>query len=185
MSIAINSNASIQKTEIGTTSTTVTDSRASARAQMNASIMQASLDVSISSKNEPMALLYKSAINSLNEALAPTMGENAIQNAASEDNTSAGTAGTIVSLSTGFYEAYKAQHPGEDTATVLQNFMDTIRSGFEKGYKEATDILESLKVFEGNIASDIGKTYDLVLQGYADFQKMQLDAIGQSGETAQ
>lgn len=176
MALSINTNTSIQKTEIS--ATTAPEGRQSARVQLNASIMQASLDVSISAKNEPLALLFRSAIDRINEELAPTLGENAIQNAASQDNSPEGTAGRIVALSTGFYEAYKAQHPGEDEADVLQNFMDTIGGGFEKGFNEAVDILKSLQVFEGDIASGIDKTYELVQQGYADFKQAQLERLG-------
>ncbi|MBK1679590.1 DUF5610 domain-containing protein [Rhodocyclus tenuis] len=152
--------------------------QASARAQLNQSIMQASLEVSISVQNSPLSLLFRSAIDSLNEALAPELGADAIQNAASQDNTPAATAGRIVSLSTGFFAAFKQNHPGEDDASVLKNFMDTIRGGFEKGFKEATDILTGLQVFNGDIASNIGKTYALVQQGYADFEAAQGAAPG-------
>lgn len=147
-----------------------TTTGARSRAQLNASILQASLDVSISSKNEPLELLYRSAIDAINEALQPELGDNALQAAMSQDNTPEGTAGRIVALSTGFLEAFKAQHAGEDEAGVLKNFMATIRSGFERGFKEAVDILKGLKVFEGDIASNIEKTHALVLQGYADFE---------------
>lgn len=102
--------------------------------------------------------------------LEPEFGENAIQNAVSQDNTPEGTAGRIVSLSTGFFEAFKQQHAGEDEAGVLEKFMATIRSGFEQGYNEARDILQGLRVLNGDIASNIEKTYALVQQGYAEFE---------------
>src|SRR5512143_3684452 len=60
---------------------------AEAKTQQNAAILQASLDVSLQSKNEPLALLLKSAINGINELLKPQFGDNAIQAAASQDNT--------------------------------------------------------------------------------------------------
>ncbi|WP_255756172.1 DUF5610 domain-containing protein [Massilia sp. erpn] len=140
-----------------------------AKLQMNANILQASLSVSIGSQNDPLALVYKSALTSINEALKADYGENAVQNAVSQDNTPEGTAGRIVSLSTGFFDAYKKQNPtlGEDEA--LDKFMDTIKGGFEKGFKEARDILQGLKVLGGDISANIDKTYELVQKGYADF----------------
>lgn len=161
-----------------------TAQQGTARSQLNLSIMQASLEVSISAGNSPLSLLFKTAIDRLNEALAPEFGADAIQNALSQDNTPAGTAGRIVALSTGFFEAYKQNHPGEDVATVLKNFMDTIRGGFEKGFKEATDILTGLQVFSGDIASNIGKTYERVQQGYADFEAAQRAASGTAAPAA-
>lgn len=137
--------------------------------QLNASIMQASLNVSIGSENEPLALLYKTAITNINEALKGQYGEDAIQNAASQDNSAEATASRIVSLSTGFFDAFKKQNPGLDDDTALTKFMDTISGGMEKGFKEARDILGGLKVLNGDIAGNIDKTYELVQKGYADF----------------
>lgn len=137
--------------------------------QLNASIMQASLNVSIGSENEPLALLYKTAITNINEALKAQYGDDAIQNAASQDNSAEATANRIVSLSTGFFDAFKKQNPGLDNDTALTKFMDTISGGMEKGFKEARDILDGLKVLNGDIAGNIDKTYELVQKGYADF----------------
>ena len=159
--------------------------QAESRSQMNAAIVTASFEVSINTGNEPLALLLKTAITGINDLLKPEFGENAIQNAASQDNTAEGTSGRIVSLSTGFYEAYKQQHTGEDEATVLKNFMTTIRGGFEQGYKEASDILQGMNVLNGDVASGIGKTYELVQKGYADFEAAQSSKIsGTQPDTA-
>jgi hypothetical protein len=140
---------------------------------LNISIVQASLEVSLSTQNEPLALLYKTAITNLNEALQPQFGENAIQNAAGQDNTPDGTAGRIVTLSTAFFESYKGQHSDEDPDTALKNFMDIVRGGMEKGFEEAREILDGLKVLQGDIAGNIDKTYELVMKGYADFEASQ------------
>ena len=157
---------------------------AEARSQLNASIITASFEVAINSQNEPLALLLKTAITGINDLLKPEFGDNAIQNASSQDNTAEGTAGRIVSLSTGFYEAFKSQHPGEDEATVLKNFMSTIRGGFEQGYKEASDILQGMKVLNGDVASGISKTYELVQKGYADFEAAQSSRISSSNNSS-
>jgi hypothetical protein len=144
-----------------------------AKTQQNAAILQSSFDVSIKSKNQPLALLLKSAINGINELLQPEFGDNAIQTATSQDNTPIGTAGRIVSLSTGFYEAFKRQHPDENANDVLTNFMTTIRSGFEKGANEAQGILNGMGVLNGDIVSNIDKTIELVKKGYVDFEAVQ------------
>jgi hypothetical protein len=141
-----------------------------AKAELNASIVQASLSVSISSSNDQMSVVLKTALTGINEALKNDgFGDDAIQNAVSQDNTPEGTAGRIVSLSTGFFEAYKQQHPGEDEGELLNKFMDTIKSGMERGFKEARDVLQGLKVLNGDVAANIDKTYELVQKGYADF----------------
>ena len=142
---------------------------AKAKAQLNASIVQASLTVSLNSSNEPLSVVLKTALTGINEALKGDFGDNAIQNATSQDNTPEGTASRIVSLSTAFYDAFKQQHKGEDEGEVLNKFIETLQKGVDQGFKEARDVLDGLKVLNGDVASNIDKTYDLVKQGYADF----------------
>ena len=154
-------------------------SREGQKAQLGAQIMQASMDVSISSGNNSLALLYRSAIDSINEHLAPTLGPNAIQSAMSQDNSPEATAERILSMSTGFYEAYAAQRPKDDPEEVLRDFVDLVRGGFEKGYNEAAGILQGLGVMgEGSfVAEEIGKTFQLVQQGYDDFLDGRLERL--------
>lgn len=161
---------------------TAASSREGQRTQLGAQIMQASLDVSITSGNNSLALLYRSAIDSINEHLAPALGPNAIQNAMGQDNSPEGTAGRILSMSTGFYEAYAAQRPNDDPEEVLRDFVDVIRGGFEKGYNEAAQILQGLGVMgEGSfVAEEIGKTFQLVQQGYDDFLESKLADLQQA-----
>lgn len=142
---------------------------ASAKQQLNAAILQASLDVSLTSQNDPLSLLYKSAIENLNEALKSQMGDNAIQNSAKEDNTPEATAGRIVSFISQAYELYRGQNKDQDEATTVDKFMSIIQGGVDQGFKEARGILSGLKVLNGDIASNIDKTYDLVQKGLADF----------------
>ncbi|WP_184415068.1 DUF5610 domain-containing protein [Rhodocyclus tenuis] len=164
-----------------------TSSIKQARIEQNAAIIQMSLDVSISTKNQPLTLLLKTAIAGINDQLKPEFGENAIEaaSASGQDNSAAGTAGRIVSLSTGFFEAYKAQHPDESADEALTNFMATIRKGFETGYGEAQKILQGLGVLQGDLASDIEKTYSLVTAGYADFEAAQRQLIKDAAAPAE
>jgi hypothetical protein len=141
---------------------------ADSKQQLNLSIIQASL-VSISSQNDPLSLVYKSAIENINEALKPTLGDNALQNATSQDNSPEATAGRIVSLTTGLFDLYKKSFPNEDESTVLDRFTKVIQSGVDEGFKEARGMLDSMSVLNGSIADNINKTYDLVTKGLADF----------------
>ena len=150
--------------------------------QQNAAIVQATMEVSITSKNHTLQLLLTSVISNLNEVLKPDLGDNAIQNAVSQDNTPEGTATRIADLSTGLFEAFKGQHPGMDQGTAVDQFMATIGKGIEQGFKEARDILKGLNVLQGDIAGNIDKTYELVQQKLAAFRSSMLPA--QSGSDA-
>ena len=147
---------------------------AAANQQLNVAIVQSALTVSLSTKNDPLTLVYKTAIDNINEQLKPTMGDNAIQNAMSQDNSPEGTAGRIVSLSTGLFDLYKQSFPGEDESAVLDRFMKVIQSGVDEGFKEAKGILGGMgvmdmKVGDSTIGGNIDKTYTLIQQGFADF----------------
>jgi hypothetical protein len=154
-------------------------SEAALRKDLNVGILKASMEVSIRSGDQSQALLFRSAIEGINEALAPTLGPDAIQNAMGQDNSAEATAGRIVSMSTAFFDAYAARRPGDDPETVLRDFMDVIRGGFEKGFGEARDILSGLGAFNGAVESDVMKTRELVLQGYDRFMLERLPTSDQ------
>ena len=152
----------------------VSENRASVRDQMNLQILQASAEVSLKAGDQSQALLFRGAIERINELLAPTLGADAIQARMSEDNSPEATAGRILALSTGFFDAYVAQRPNDDPDQVAKDFIELIRSGFEKGFNEAKEILQGLKVFSGDIESGVMKTYELVSKGYDEFLASKL-----------
>lgn len=143
------------------------------RQQQNVQILQASMDVSIQSSNSSLTLLYRTAIDRINEFLAPELGPNAIGGKDAPDASPEATAGRILSLSTAFYDAYAAQpkNKGKDTETLARDFVSLIRGGFERGFGEARDILSGLGVLgaDSPIEQGINKTYALVMKGYDDF----------------
>lgn len=152
----------------------------------NAQILQASLQVSLQSGNDGLALLYRTAIDSINAELEPELGPDAIGQAMQQDNSPEATAGRIVSMSTAFFDAYAAQHADKDPQATARDFVALIRGGFEQGYAEAEKILKGLGVLdEGSpIAAGIAKTFELVQKGYDDFLNTKLAAL-QGEATAQ
>lgn len=145
----------------------------------NSRILQASLQVSIQAGNDSLALLYRTAVDEINNVLAPELGPNAIQNAMSQDNSAQATAGRIVGLSTAMFNAYAARYPDKDMEVVAQDFVNVVRGGFEQGYKEAEDILNSLGVLSAGspVAEGIGQTFALVQKGYDDWLASKLASL--------
>ncbi|MFN7122819.1 MAG: DUF5610 domain-containing protein [Hydrogenophaga sp.] len=150
----------------------------SLRSQQNAQILQASMDVSIQSGNASLTLLYRTAIDRINEFLAPEFGPNAIATAEAPDNSPEATAGRILSLSTTFFDAFAAQGKNKDKApdALAREFVELIRGGFERGFGEAKDILSGLNVLgeDSPIEQGINQTYALVMKGYDDFLASKL-----------
>lgn len=144
------------------------------QAQSKLAIAEASVQVSIRARNEPMQLLYTSVLDKLNALLNPQPGASALQNAVSRDNSPETTASRMVGLSTGLFEAYKTRNAGENEAEVVNRFVATIRSGIEQGFTEARDILQGLDALRGDIASNIDQTDALVQQKLDVFQSRLL-----------
>lgn len=143
--------------------------------QQNAAILQAHIDVNISAKNDPLSLLYRTALEALGKELEPTLGPNAIeqiQQNGPDHYTPEATAERIVQLSTGFFQQYQDLHKDQELEEQVDSFIALITGGVDQGFGEAREILGGLGVLEeGGIAENIDKTYDLIIQGYADFKE--------------
>lgn len=145
---------------------------ASSKQLMNSAIISAQQEVSLSSSNEPLILLYRAAIEAINEELAPTMGDNALQTAYDNgvDTSPNATADRIVSFATNFFSLYQDQNSNMDFDEQLASFMEIIGGAIDQGFDEAKDILTGLQVLEGDIASGVEQTYSLVQEGLLTFK---------------
>ena len=139
--------------------------------KLNAKLLESALEVTVSAGDNPRALVLKTAIEGINEALQETLGDNAIQNAYDSglDVSPEATAERIVSLSTAFFGAYQDANPDLDQEQALTAFIGVIRGGIDQGFSEARDILDGLGVLEADIATNIDSTYDLVQEGLSAF----------------
>lgn len=137
-----------------------------------------------SAADNPMDLLYKTAIEEINKELEPIFGKKAAQSAYEEnlDVSPEATAQRIVQGSAAFYEAFKLQNVELSDEESLNEFISVISSGIDKGFEEAKDILDSLSVLEGDIEINIDLTYDFVQQGLASFKEQFLANLAESNE---
>jgi len=134
--------------------------------------------------DNPMDLLYKTAIEEINKELEPILGKNAAQSAyeSNLDVSPEATAQRIVQGTTAFYDAFKKQNSELSDEESLTKFIDVISSGIDKGFEEAKGILDSLSVLEGDIETNIDLTYDFVQQGLVNFQEQFLARIAESDD---
>lgn len=131
----------------------------------------------LASKTNPLQLVYQAAVTEINERLVADFGPNALDEALESgvDVSPEATARRIVSMSIGFYDAFKENHPDEDEDFVFQNFMDIISDGIEHGFAEAREVLEGLAVLQGDIADDIDETYLLIQDRLLELEVRHLD----------
>ena len=87
----------------------------------------------------------------------------------------------IVSLTTGLFSAYTEGHPEKDEATARKDFVALIGGGIDRGFAEARKVLDGLGVLEGDIASNIDRTYALVQDGLKAFLDGGPTAESQAG----
>ena len=139
--------------------------------QLNAAIVESTLSFSNSINDNPMSLVLKTALQGINDALKASGVETSVEETYQSgiDYSPEATAERIVSYSTQMFGSYKEQHPEMAEEEALTSFVEIIRGGIDQGFGEAKDILESLKVLEGDIESNIDKTYDFVQEGLKSF----------------
>lgn len=145
--------------------------RNDAKKALNASIVDAAINLGVASNDGSIALVLKTALENINAALEPALGANAIQTAVDSglDVSPEATAERIVSLSTNFFDAFQAQHTDRGFEENLSSFIEVISGGIEQGFTEARDVLSGLSVLDGDIASNIDATYELVQEKLAAF----------------
>jgi hypothetical protein len=153
----------------GQTVSDLTQLRNNSKKQLNAAILQSTINVSAS--NSPQSLVLKTALAGINDALKGTLGDNAIQTAvdAGLNVSPDATAERIVSLSTAFFSGYQQQHPELSEQDALTKFTTLIGGGIDHGFSEARDILSGLSVLNGDVASNIDSTYALVQEKLSAF----------------
>jgi hypothetical protein len=136
----------------------------------------ANAGVDVGLDQTPLTLAYQAAIDRVNEAVAPYLGENAIARGdkAAVDVSPQVTADRIVSRSTALFSRFEDRYPNRNTETTINHFVDTIRGGVEQGFAEARDILNGLGVLEGDIETNVDLTFKLVLDGLAEFQSRSI-----------
>jgi hypothetical protein len=119
-----------------------------------------------------MKALYRSIIGELEGMLRTDLGDRVIQTAYAEqlDVSPEATATRILSRSTAFFEPYQAQHPDLSEDDARLSFTALIGTGIQQGFDQARDILEGLGVLEGDIASAIDTTLNLVMQRLEAFR---------------
>lgn len=139
------------------------------QAVQNQAILKTSMEVSLSSGNNSLALLYRSVVDEINTLLEDDLGPDSIQKAYDTklDVSPEATAERIVSLSANFFSGYQSIHSEMDYETQVRSFVDVISGGIDQGFSEARDILDGMQVLEGDIATNIDTTYDLVQEKLA------------------
>lgn len=147
---------------------------------MNGQILAAQEKVTLASANQSMALLYRSAIDAIDAELDLVLGENLTEKTNNKplggeiDYSPQATADRIVKFATDYFGLHQQQNAELNYDEQLNSFMDKISGAIEKGFNEAIEILDGLKVLGGDIAQGVEQTYQNVQSGLAKFKQDML-----------
>ncbi|QDE32462.1 DUF5610 domain-containing protein [Shewanella polaris] len=171
--ISTSSNQAAENNNSAVNSSTKVSANQLSRQMMNNTILAAQEEVSIAAGNKSMALLYRAAIEAINEELAPTLGEDSVQKSIDSgvDYSPEATADRILSFATKFFSMHQQQNQSMGLDEQVDSFVVKIGDAIGQGFKEASDILSGLKVLEGDIAANVDKTYELIQDGLAQFKQ--------------
>lgn len=152
------------------------------RQELNQTILQNQLEISLKSDNKSMTLLYKTITASIEKRLnndetvtaAPEKSNATKPYGQDQDTSPQATADRIVAFATNFYGNYRDRNKDLTEEQAMDDFMAKIGSGIDQGFADAKDILKGLQQLEGKVASDIDETYDLIQQGLQTFREKTL-----------
>lgn len=165
--------------------------------QLNQTILDNQLSLSLTSDNKAMNLLYRAISDAVEKRMAAqapaaqnqddstevTAETGLNKTYTNEDTSPQATAERIVGFATNFYQAFRQQNPQLDDEDGLEQFMQEIGKGIDQGFADARDILTGLKKLEGKVATDIDETYSLTQQGLQDFRERMQQPKAQAAVT--
>ncbi|OBP14687.1 hypothetical protein A5320_13215 [Rheinheimera sp. SA_1] len=151
------------------------------RQELNQTILQNQLEISLKSDNKSMSLLYKTITASIEKRLADDDSVAAPEKTTAsnpysqdQDTSPQATADRIVAFATNFYANYRERNQDLTEEAAMDDFMAKIGGGIDQGFADAKDILKGLQQLEGKVASDIDETYELIQQGLQSFREKTL-----------
>lgn len=193
------------QTELSRPATGAEMSRAN-RQELNQTILQSQLDISLKSDNKSLGLLYRTVLNAVsknlkNDGEKPPLPEQASDRATEarnkdkpgvgnnpyaqdQDTSPQATADRIVAFATNFYQQFREQNKDLSEEDALGQFMEKIGGGIDQGFAEAREVLDGMGQLQGKVKEDIDSTYTLIQQGLTSFKELTLEKAKENSAPA-
>jgi len=143
------------------------------------------VNVGIDDLSKALSVKADKIISKLNELLKDKLPDG-IQSLKPEDTTPEATSDRIVQGATAFFDLFAKQNPDLSGEDLLKKFMDTIRSGIQSGYDDATKTLQDLGAFDfDGVKAGIEKTKDLIEKKLQAFETQKRKDLGLDPQLAQ
>jgi len=151
------------------------EAEAVSRLAANKGILQAMFGKADSRNENAQKINYQEVISQLEEILRKELGDEnfSLDKLAAKTSGVEGqedywspdkTADRIVAGATGYFEAFKKQHPDLTEEEAMDKFMAIITPAIEKGFNEAQKILQGFEIFEGEVKDNANRTLELVYE---------------------
>ncbi len=128
------------------------------------------VDISSTSVGSSLELTAQQILDKINEAIQNDFPDYVVSTAP-EDNTSEKISNNIIQGTLALFSTYAAQNTDMQGEELLSSFMSAIRSGVEKGYGQARDILGEIGALKVSGVEDaISETMRLVEVGFKNFE---------------
>ncbi|MCG2585727.1 DUF5610 domain-containing protein [Massilia sp. TS11] len=124
-------------------------------------------NVSLTTGGEPLALVFKTAV----DGMSAQLGGQTSTAVVAQDANPVLTSARILAMSVAFYQSFRQQHLGESEEAVLQAFMQAIHRGIDSGFGEARQVLSGMQALDAPAAATLDTTYHLVRQGLDRFAR--------------
>ena len=118
-------------------------------------------------------ILFDSVVEQINKALQEGGINLKVEEDHKTDTSPEGTARKIVDFATGFINAYRQNHAGQNNGAQVQGFMSLTRNAIEEGFQHATDFLKGITKLSDTIEKNIDQTFELTQQYLDTFQQAQ------------
>ncbi len=143
------------------------------------------VNIDFKDKFKTLNLTAQEIVKKLNELLQSTLPEG-IESLNPDQYTSEATSTRIVQGVTAFFGVFKGQHPDLSEEEALDKFMDTVKSGVQKGYDDAFGTLKGLGAFDiDGIQKGVEQTKILIDQKLDSFYQAKRKELGlESTESA-
>lgn len=126
--------------------------------------------VSLSTRHQPLRLVYRASIDHLSKILGIEGEEGERDELANEvELDPESTAAQILSFVNANFRQFRDRHPELGYPQQLTQYLAIVEDAITRGFEEARNILRALKIPEQQITASINRTTELIIQGLAAF----------------
>ena len=167
-----------------TTQQSTSDNKATQTTQQTKDRVEISISANLTTETAN-GIMFDSVVEQINKALQEAGIDLKVEDGQTGkiDTSPEGTARRIADFATGFLDAFRQNHIGEDNTVQVQGLMSLTRNAIQEGFQHAREFLEGITKLSDTIEKDIDQTIELTNQYLDEFEQTQLTPPESSNDT--